>query len=180
VASVDSLLSNYREHIGLPWQAGLSFGERTLFAVYNPLDERKLRARIDAFGLATSSAGHGWAMLDVADCFGQWLAEQSKRDEYFRRPEALRPALVRYERDLVEKVNKHVTENTLGPDDVLGVVGAGSLFGLSRVSHFVASVSDLIPGRMLVFFPGTHEGTNYRLFGVGDAWNYLAASISGE
>ena len=66
------------------------------------------------------------------------------------------------------------------PGTVVGLVGAGALFGLgevARLSALVERVDDTIAGRLLVFFPGEHEGNNYRLLGARDGWNYLATRI---
>jgi hypothetical protein len=39
-------------------------------------------------------------------------------------------------------------------------------------------VNSAIRGRLLVFFPGRHDGSNYRLLDARDGWNYLAAGIT--
>jgi len=38
--------------------------------------------------------------------------------------------------------------------------------------------SSWIAGRLLVFFPGEHEGNSYRLLDARDGWNYLAIPIT--
>ena len=32
--------------------------------------------------------------------------------------------------------------------------------------------------RLVVFFPGSKDGTNYRLLNARDGWNYLAQAIT--
>ena len=60
-------------------------------------------------------------------------------------------------------------------------LGAGTLFGLGdavKVSALLNAVNDAVAGRLLVFFPGEHEGNSYRLLDARDGWNYLAIPIT--
>jgi hypothetical protein len=41
-------------------------------------------------------------------------------------------------------------------------------------------VSPEIKGRLLVFFPGEHDGGSYRLLDARDGWNYLAIPITAQ
>ena len=64
---------------------------------------------------------------------------------------------------------------------MVGLLGAGTLFGLGdavKVSALLNAVNDAIVGRLLVFFPGEHEGNSYRLLDASDGWNYLATPIT--
>ncbi len=66
------------------------------------------------------------------------------------------------------------------PNGVVALLGAGTLFGLGdapKVSALLNAVNDTIAGRLLVFFPGEHEGNRYRLLDARDGWNYLATPI---
>ena len=47
-----------------------------------------------------------------------------------------------------------------------------------RVSQLMERVAPTIRGRLLVFFPGEHEHTTYRLLDARDGWNYLAVPIT--
>ena len=47
-----------------------------------------------------------------------------------------------------------------------------------KVSALLNAVNDAIAGRLLVFFPGQHEGNSYRLLDARDGWNYLAIPIT--
>jgi len=71
--------------------------------VYDKADERRLRARIDEFEVATRRAGHGWRHLDLTDAFGHWMAEQEYRDSFFESPEDLDLLLPELERSVHEK-----------------------------------------------------------------------------
>ena len=65
-----------------------------------------------------------------------------------------------------------------------GVVGASRSRDAVRprervkVSALLNEVNDAIAGRLLVFFPGEHEGNSYRLLDARDGWNYLAIPIT--
>jgi len=67
------------------------------------------------------------------------------------------------------------------PDGVVALLGGGTLFGLEdsvKVSARLNAVNDAVAGRLLVFFPGEHEGSSYRLLDARDGWNYLAIPIT--
>ena len=58
------------------------------------------------------------------------------------------------------------------------LVGVGALFPFAKTSALVKAVQDDVPGRLLVFFPGTHEHNVYRLLDARDGWNYMAVPIT--
>ena len=80
-----------------------------------------------------------------------------------------------FEDHLTKTVRASLTE--AGADDIVALTGVASLFGLVRNSKLIASIADAIPGRLLVTFPGTHQGGIYRLLDARDGWNYLAVPI---
>jgi len=178
MGNIDGLIHKYEERIALPWSSGLSASERVLFAVYDKEDERRLRARIGAFELSTRKTGHGWASVDLTDSFAEWMSSQKRREDYFRNPGVLQPVLKKYESFLVERITEAITDASLGPNDILAVVGAGSLFGLTFVSQIVEPAALAVPGKMLVFFPGHREGNDYCLLDARHGWNYLAVPIT--
>jgi len=61
---------------------------------------------------------------------------------------------------------------------VVAILGAGSLFGLARISQVLRMIEGDIKGRVIVFFPGHFERNNYRLLDARDGWNYLAVPIT--
>jgi len=61
---------------------------------------------------------------------------------------------------------------------VVAVLGVGALFGLTRVASLMEAVAPRIRGRLLVFFPGSYDGSVYRLLDARDGWNYLAVPIT--
>lgn len=176
---IDELASRYRNHIGAPWQRNLAGDQKTIFVVYPKSDERKLRARLELFEMATTSSGHGWRLLDLTDAFSQWMADTEYRDVYFEEPDTLamklRSDFVRYTADLLREAlsDEGVDENT-----VVAVLGVACLFGLTRLSLVLKEVVKDIRGRLAVFFPGEYEENNYRLLDARDGWNYLAVPIT--
>ena len=52
---IEELAARYRGHIAAPWQRNLAGDQKAIFVVYQKADERKLRARIDLFEMATTS-----------------------------------------------------------------------------------------------------------------------------
>jgi hypothetical protein len=179
VAKVEGLLAAYERFVSLPWAQRVAPEERVWFALYEPREERRLRLRLGAFEEATVRAGHAWSACDLADEFARWMAAQEYRESYFESPEDLTE-------DLLDDFAEHVAAvvmSTLrrpraGEESVVAVYGVGSLFGLLRVSRLLEMVSSEIRGRLLVFFPGEHDGGSYRLLDARDGWNYFAIPIT--
>ena len=66
-SKVAKLVSAYRQHLTVPWQAGLAAIQRVIFAVYDKADELRLRANVEEFALATRQAGKQWLLLDLTN-----------------------------------------------------------------------------------------------------------------
>ncbi len=151
-------------------------------AVYSPDQERRLQLHLPEFETATAQAGYGWAVIDVSRCFETWMAAHEYRDAYFANPKLMAPELVGFFEQLVSDVRSRLAATTAS-DTIVALVGAGSLYGLGdqvKVSALIERVQDDVLGRMLVFFPGEVEGSNYRLLGARDGWNYLATPITAD
>ena len=88
-SKVTKLANAYRQHLTVPWQAGLAAIQRVIFPVYDKSDELRLRANIGEFELVTQQAGKQWLLLDVTNAFPEWMAAQEYRDAYFDSPEDL-------------------------------------------------------------------------------------------
>lgn len=181
-SKVAKLVSVYRQHLTVPWQAGLAAIQRVIFAVYDKADELRLRANIDEFALATQQAGKKWLLLDLTQAFAQWMAEQEYRDAYFESPEDL----AGYQNGELTEFTVHVcaqlkTRIAAQADDntVVAIIGVGTLFSLARVSTVVEGIKEAVPGRLLVLFPGEYslENHTYRLLDARDGWNYLAVPL---
>lgn len=176
---IEELATRYRGHIGAPWQRNLAGDQKAIFVVYPKTDERKLRARLELFEMATTSTGHLWLSLDLADTFAQWMANTDYRDVYFEEPETigmkLRSDFVQYASGRIRQV---LTADDVDEDTVVAIQGVACLFGFTRVSLMLKEVIKDIRGRLVVFFPGEYEDNNYRLLDARDGWNYLAVPIT--
>jgi hypothetical protein len=182
MSKVAKLLAAYRQHLSVPWQVGLAAIQRVIFVVYDKTDELRLRANVDEFALATEQAGKQWLLIDVTNAFPQWMAAQEYREAYFECPEDLAGyqsgELTEFVASLTEQLKNRIAAES-GPDTVVALMGVGSLFGVARVSAVVEGIKDIVPGRLLVFFPGEYHPENhtYRLLDARDGWNYLAVPL---
>lgn len=177
---VDDLLNVYRSFVSLPWPQDLAGPQRVWMAVYPPEHERRLRLHLPSFEEATNAHGHPWALINITTAFERWMADHAYRDTYFEEPELLSTALPGFFLHLVEDVRSQLYAHP-EPGGVVAILGAGALFGLGdsvKVSALLNAVSDAVAGRLLVFFPGEYEGSNYRLLDARDGWNYLAIPIT--
>lgn len=176
---LDDLLERYRRHIELPWARGLAGAQRVVFVVYDPPLERRLRARRLEFANVTRAAGHEWREVDVTDAFAEWMAAFDYRESYFQRPEALSLALANQFPDHVaNSVREALRAPACGESSVVAVFGVAGLYGLTPLSGVLKRVASDIPGRLVVFFPGSYETNVYRLLDGPVDWNYLAVPIT--
>lgn len=177
---IDLLVKKYRSFVKLPWSESIAGPERVWMLVYPPTDERRLRAKIGEFEIATRAADHDWRLLDLTNCFAEWIADQEYRESYFENPKDMSMVL-----DVFGRHAESVVASELAKADantVVGVMGLGSFFGLYSVSRLLEGVNQHIQGQLLAFFPGVRDGTNYRLLDAKDGFNYMAIPIdvSGE
>lgn len=178
VGNIEGLVREYGRIVALPWEERLAGLQRVWFALYAPADERRLRARLGAFEVATTRAGHGWQGHDLTDEFARWMAAHDYRESYFEAPEDLTTDALRdFDEFLAARLRATLTAPEVDEGTVVGVWGVGALFGLTRGSRLLEAVTDDLRGRLLVFFPGQRDGSNYRLLDARDGWNYLATPI---
>lgn len=179
---VDDLIESYRKFVDLPWPDSVAPPQRVWMAVYPPDYERRVRLNLQEFANATVKAGHSWGLIDITTSFEQWMAGHEYAESYFEEPELLDTALPAFFRVLVGEVIGQLKEHD-DTNGVVGLLGAGTLFGLGdsvRVSALMNEVNPAIRGRLLVFFPGHYEHNNYRLLDAKDGWDYLAVPITTE
>ncbi len=176
MSEIESLLRAYERFVRLPWDRKLAGPQKVWFAIYDPAQERRLRPRLGAFEAATRAAGHNWVTVDLTDAFAEWMASHDYREAYFEQPEDMDLALADFAKDVARRVKAVLTASD--EDTIVAIVGLASLFGLSHASDLFAEVAPFIRGRLLAFFPGQHEGSNYRLLDARDGWNYLAVPIT--
>lgn len=176
---IEELAARYRNHISAPWQRNLAGDQKAIFVVYPKTDERKLRARMELFEMATTSSGHGWRFLDFTDAFARWMTATEYREDYFEEPETLKMKL---RRDFVQyaagRLRDALVAEDMDDDTVVAVQGVAGLYGFTHVSLVLKKVVNDIRGRLLVFFPGEYEDNNYRLLDARDGWSYLAVPIT--
>ncbi|MCC6192472.1 MAG: DUF1788 domain-containing protein [Anaerolineales bacterium] len=177
MSEIEGLLQEYARFVNLPWEENLAGPQKVWFAIYDPAQERRLRLRVQEFESATVRAKHGCILEDLTDSFAEWMAKHEYREEYFAQPDDMELALQDYGTYLKDRVTK-VLESSEGNDNtVVALLGIGSLFGLTSASALLEAIAPAIRGRLLVFFPGRRDGSNYRLLDARDGWNYLAVPI---
>jgi len=175
---VDELMEAYRKFVSFPWQPEPAASQRVWMAIYGPEHERRVRLHVRGFQAATQEAGHSWELIDITGVFERWMADHDYREEYFESPDLLATGLPTFFDYLVLTVRERLLK-AADPEGVVGLLGLGTLFGLGAIkgSALLNAVDDAIAGRLLVFFPGEHEGNLYRLLDARDGWNYLATPI---
>ena len=181
MSHVSNLLDNYRKFISLPWIPGLAAQQRSIFLVYDPSEELKVRLALGDFESATNASGHGWASAETDDWFADWMSAQEYKEAYFEEPdlfseEQLEP-FVQYVADRIIETAGPVADD---PGAVVAFAGAGSLFGLVRVRKIADRVTRRIKGRLVVFFPGNCADNNFRLLDGYDGWDYMATVITAD
>ena len=175
---IDRLLDSYAKFIAVPWRDDVAAGQRVIFCVYNENDELRLRAKVEEFELATRQAGHEWFVFDLTDTFADWLSGQRYAESYFKKPNLLSTLLPQYLTYITEQFSIFLDKRGVDNNSVVALKGVGSLFGLLKVKSVVGKLAPMVRGRLVVFFPGTFENSNFRLLDGYDGWNYLAVAIT--
>lgn len=178
MSRIKRLLQNYSNHISIPWRSNAAAGQRVIFCVYNEEEELRLRAGIDEFEIATRQAGHGWVLFDLTDTFAEWLTGQRYAQSYFQKPTLLATLLPKYLTFIMQRFEEYLINNGVDAGTVVALSGVGTLFGFLKVKEVVDQLAPKVPGRLLIFFPGSFENNNYRLLDGYDGWNYLAIPIT--
>lgn len=179
MGKIEELADIYGRHIATPWQRTVAGAQRVVMVVHDKELERLLRARKQLFELETQKAFHEWFEVDVTTVFAEWMAKAEYREAYFEAPEDLSLKLeAEFAEAVAERIRAELTRADVTDASVVAVFGVGSIFGFTRASKVLKLVEGDIKGRLVVFFPGTFEQSNYRLLDARDGWNYLAAPIT--
>ena len=178
MGEIEGLIRAYDRFVRLPWDPTLAGPQKVWLAIYEPSQERRLRHRLTEFEIKTKEAGYSWVLHDLSNSFAEWMANHQYRESYFKKPELMEMALQNYTKELAGKVTSWLTAPEVNDHTVVAILGLASLFGLTRASTLIEKVAPNIKGRLLVFFPGQHDGSNYRLLDARDGWNYLAVPIT--
>jgi hypothetical protein len=175
LSTVEELLDEFRKRLTVPWRPDEAPAGRVWMLWYDKAYERRVRGRLGEFRLATEQAGKGWRQFDLAPCFAEWVVQQPWFERLAKRPSTLSTVIPQFEDDLVRRVRAELAE--CSSNDLLTLTGVASLFGLIRASTLMDKVVNNIPGRMMLTFPGVHQGGIYRLLDARLGWNYLAVPI---
>jgi hypothetical protein len=181
MSRIDELAARYADHITVPWSQGLPGANRVVMLVYEKELERQLRGKLGVFEQVTKSARHNWHLVDLTTAFADWMTDMKYRDPYFQSPEKIRLKLVGERKgnlhtSVCDRIKSQLDQGS--ENDVVALLGAGSLFGFLRLSDVIKEVESKIRGRLVVFFPGQKDGNNYRLLDARDGWNYMAVGIT--
>lgn len=174
---LSKLITNFENHISLPWQKVISSEERAIFVIYHKEDELKLRARIAAFEQASVKNDHPWLLLDITNSFAQWLANEDYKEAYFEDPDYLTSQYEYFAEELVNKLVEQASDHQHA-NNTIALLGSGTLFGITSVSGLVKVLGEKLQGRLVVFFPGEKVENVYRLLDAKDGWGYQAVSIT--
>lgn len=179
MALIEELVGSYKSHISAPWQRNLAGAQKAIFVVYPKTDERRLRARLELFELATKESGHGWVPFDFTPVFARWMADTAYREEYFQTPSDL---TMKLETDFLEyaasQLREALTSAQADENSVVAAYGVAGLYGFTHASLVLKEIESSIRGRLVLFFPGEYENQNYRLLDARDGWNYHAIPIT--
>ena len=187
MARFADLTKNYERYIHATWPRNQAGAQRVVMVLYGKDQERALRGHLQEFEHRTTTPGsgggqgdgHGWVPFDCTDRFARWMAAEDYAEAYFEEPELLQTRLDTDFRDhLAEQLIATLEQAT--PDDVVAVFGVASLFGFANLSDLIHRVEPHVRGRLVVFFPGSRDGDNYRLLDAYDGWNYLAVPITSD
>lgn len=180
MSKIKNLIDSYSTFISIPWREDASANQRTIFCIYDPSDELRLRAKIDEFRIATQNSDHRWICFDLSNTFAHWLCRQRYAKSYFQKPHLLVQLIHKYFDYVIEELERFLVEKNADSNCVVALIGVGTLFEFISVSGLADKLAPIVSGRLLVFFPGSYENSNYRLLDAYDGWNYLAVPITGN
>jgi hypothetical protein len=177
---VQELIKNYRRFVQLPWSTNISGRERVWFAVYPPPEERKVRAQLKEFEVATIDAKKKWYLVDITSIISDLISKHDYIESYFNMPEAVESIEDDIEKQLMSKIKDELQSTEADDNTVVAVIGTSTLFGFAHISSIVAGIEDVIKGRILIFFPGVYDNNQYRFMDARDGFNYMAVPITSD
>ena len=171
----------FRDHVGVGWPSSSSGAQRVIMIVYDASEERTLRKKVDLFAHAAHAHQYAWHTFDITSAFADWLGAHRYREEYFDEPDMLMAGanerFTKYAAEVVLEVLKRPQHTDR---EIVGLLGAASVFGVASLSDILARVDHAIKGRLAVFFPGRTREGRYRLLDARDGWDYHAVAIQVE
>lgn len=175
---VDSLNEALKLQLRHPWTQDRSGGERVWFLVFDADRLRNVLANKELFRLTTEAAGKRWVETDVSQSFGAWMAAHRYAERYYQRPKRAATITSDFVEHLVVKIKRSIEQQGVDEQTLLVLTGTEALFGIAQLSHITRMIEDIVPGRLLVFFPGDYNEPQYRFLDARDGWNYLAVPIT--
>ena len=176
---IDDLLNAYEKVVNEPWSLGLSGQERIWFLVYAPEKQRKVDFRLDDFETVTKKAGKKWVSVSFKKCFPSWMAAHEYKEGYFADPGSLVDQLEsEFKNYAIEYIQAELQNYSVDDNTLIAFRDVSSLFGFARLSDVLNTISNLVKGRMLIFFPGEFDKNQFRLLDARDGWSYLARPIT--
>lgn len=161
-----------------PWSGDQSGGERVWFLVFDPDKLRSVIARKELFQLTTEAAGKRWVEVDLSQAFGHWMGAHRYAERFYARPSRAKAVPTDFAESLTEMIRQQIDEQHVDENTLMVLTGTEALFGINKLSHITRLVEDLVPGRLLVFFPGDYNEPHYRFLDARDGWNYLAIPLT--
>lgn len=181
MSKIDQLSAVFKDHVGVGWPSSSSGAQRVIMIVYDPNEERALRKKLEFFEQAAQSQQLAWHSVDLTTAFADWLGAHRYRESYFDEPEMLAAGANERFTDYVASVVLQVLERPQHTArELVGLIGAASVFGVVSLSDILARVEHKIKGRLVVFFPGRTRDGRYRLLDARDGWDYHAVAIQVE
>ncbi len=179
ISKTDALINKYESVVREPWGQKLSGQEKVWFLVYDPSEQRKILFRLADFERVTLQHHKGWAEVDLAGFFPQWMAQHEYKEAYFKQPLGLQdPVETAFKAFVVKKIHDTIASIENVHDTVVAITNVNALFGFIKLSDVLQEIYPLNKGRLLVFFPGEFQNNQYRLMDARDGWSYLARPIS--
>lgn len=154
--------------------------QRVWFCVYDPKDEKVLRAKLGEFELVTIRSLKKWLQYDLTDSFAEWLSSHPYAEKYYNNPKLIKTLMPNYKEYLITKIEDYISLKGADEDTAFAIFGLASLFGFLKVKEIIEQIAPMVKGRLVVFFPGTYENNNYRLLDGYDGWSYLAIPITSD
>ena len=174
---LERLARSYGALVGRPWDLRSGTAPRIWFAVYDPEDERRLRARLGEIEALTREAGRGWQPCDFTGAFAAWLSSHRYREAYFEAPHGLRGRLKEFREVVAAQLTAALS--AAGFSGVVAVTGLASLRGFVSVQELLDDAHEGVQGRLLVFFPGSYEKGAFRFLDGRDLTPYPATHVGG-
>ena len=177
---IQRLLKNYSNYIRLPWADNLSSSEAVWFAIYPPEQERQLHLYLDEFAIETQKAEKIWQSIDLSQSFTQWLEREDaeERDSLFQNPKDLSYFAQEDFPEFLSDLVKEAFASAESPENtVFALHGLMNLYDHAQISALMTELEENIPGRLLLFFPGSKEENAYRFINARKGWDYLAVAI---